>query len=624
MSVIHAPRKPELELRYLIFLIVIGSGLLVLFLRLWYLQVVASARLIERADNFRTSPVTKLAPRGLIEDRNGRLLASVKPEVVVTAIPKVVAKNPWVIDKLASMLQVPAQKLRDKVADANWRPFLASPIHVGASVAVATRIAESSNELPGIGVETQPMRQYANTKEFAHILGYVWTPSENDVKRFEGEDRKPAEYVGKVGIEYVYERDLMGTPGAEDVELDAKGRPIRIVGRENPVPGSKLVLSIDADLQVAASRMLEEIYHDRRAPGAVVALDPRNGEVLCLASSPSYDTGIFKGGISRADWEALSNHPDHPLTNRAIFGTYAPGSTFKIVTSLAAEHQKMFSTSRTAYCPGYFQLGNRKFKCLGRHGSVAFRGALTDSCNTYFADLGVRVGREAIVAASLESGLGRRSGLDLLGEGKGTIPTDEWIRAVQRKKPGEEIQWYLGNTVNMSIGQGDVTATPLQMANVASMVANDGTIFKPHLVKAKVPSTPEAKAVPIAPEILAHAEASPEFWATVRSAMVNVMENGTAKVGTAIPGVRWAGKTGSSEFKKGDKTHSWFIGFAPAENPQIAIAVVVEAAGHGSEVAAPLAAKLVRQWLKADQGMADPNAASASRQRRTPSALARL
>lgn len=612
MSVIHAPQKQQMEPRFAVFLALIGLGLVSLFLRLWYLQVVESQHLQEKAEFFRASSVAKLAPRGLIEDRNGVLLAAVKPQVVITAIPHEVNKKPWVLDKVALMLNVPVAKLKEKVEDGLWRAYLPTPIFVGAPVEIATRIAESSADLPGIGVDTQPMREYVDSKSFSHVLGYVWTPSAKDVERFKEEDRKPADYVGKLGLEYVYERDLMGSAGSESLEMDAKSRPLRVLDRVSPAPGDRLVLSLDADLQRTANEGLADVFKRMRAPGAVVALDPRNGEVLALATSPSYDTAVFKGGVSRSDWKALNDDPLHPMTNRALFGVYAPGSTFKMLTALATEQKGIFNPNAYAYCAGYYEIGNRKFKCLGRHGSISFYNALTKSCNAYFSDLGVRAGREAIVAAAQDATLGAKTGIDLLGESRGTLPTDTWIRAVQGLKPNEEFRWYLGNTVNISIGQGDVGATPLQMANAAAMIANSGMIYQPHLVRAKVSAKPGSQVVRTEAKILRQVKARPEFWPAVRAAMVNVMESGTARSGTQIPGVRWAGKTGSSEHKKGTKTHSWFVGFAPAENPVIAIAVVVESAGHGGEVAAPLAARVVRKWLEKGQKPVASNVASAS------------
>ncbi|HVL39349.1 MAG TPA: penicillin-binding transpeptidase domain-containing protein, partial [Fimbriimonadaceae bacterium] len=323
MSVIHAPKQPELTGRHLVFPIAICVAFVALLLRLWYLQVVKADELAERAEYYRRSKVQKLAPRGLIYDRKGVLLAGVEPKIVVTAKPAVVKQNPWVLRKLATMLGVPLQKLEDKVRDASFRPHLPAPIHVGADIRVATRIAESGPYLPGIGVENQPMRFYPDPKSFAHLMGYVWVPSSEDVKRLGEHELKPADYVGKDGIEYVYERELMGRPGADRFEVDAKRRPTRLTGRDNAIPGKALMLTLDNDLQQLAVQLLGP------HKGAVVAIEPLTGEVLCLASNPVYDLTLFQGGISSKDWDRLNKDPDVPLFNRATQSAYAPGSTFK-------------------------------------------------------------------------------------------------------------------------------------------------------------------------------------------------------------------------------------------------------------------------------------------------------
>jgi penicillin-binding protein 2 len=602
MSVIHTPREPELEGRVLVFPIVILLAFVVLFLRLWYLQVVKADELVEKAESFRISTVSKLAPRGLIVDRHGRTLAAVEPQIVVTARPGIVRQNPGVLDKLAEILEVPKEKLEDKVNDAAWRPFMPAPVHVGASVEVATKIAESAHDLPGIEVDTQPTRTYADSFTFAHILGYVWTPNDKDVARLKNRGIKPAEYVGKIGLEYMYEEDLMGRAGVERVELDVRRRPLRVVGRDHAIPGNKLVLSMDAELQAYVYGLLQEIGH----PGAVAAIDPKTGEVLCLVSNPSYDTGLFQNGISATDYKRLQDDPALPMINRAIASSYSPGSTFKIVTTLSAVKKGIFDPRRPVNCPGYYQIGPRRLRCMGRHGSIAYHRAMARSCNTYFVEMALRVGETTLRETALELGLGERVGIDLLGEGKGIVPTEEWIQR-WRKPP----QWYRGDTANMGIGQGEVSATPLQMANVIAVVANNGVAYRPHLVRAQVRPGADKDVLRVNPEEMSRIEASGPVWSAIKSSLVSVITDGTA--GRArLPGVTWGGKTGSTQHRRNAKPHSWFVGFAPADDPKIAIAVIVEAVGHGGDVAAPVAAKAVKHYLDSLQAPAASANAEAS------------
>lgn len=585
MPVIHQPKGPSWDLRQGAYLGSVGVAFLVFLIRLWYVQVAKSEEILQRTETQRRTSLSKLAPRGLIFDRNGVLLAGIKPEIVLTAIPRDVNRNKWVIDKVSQMTGIPEDKLWDKVKDASWRPYLPTPIAVGVPIEVATRVAEAEDALPGIGVESQPMRIYPDTVNFTHLLGRVWTPSDKDLKRLEEQGVTAASYVGKDGIERQYESDLMGRPGKETMEVDARGRPVRLIERDNAIPGSKLVLSLDAKLQRLANTLL------KGHRGAAVAIVPSTGEILCLASAPTYDLALFQGGISQKDWDGLLNDSDHPLINRAVNSSYAPGSTFKVITTLAAVESGVFSETHREYCPGYIEVGNRKPKCLGVHGSIGYFDAFARSCNTFFATWGRRSGPERLQNAALSAGLGHETGVDLPSESSGLVPTADYFSRLREPK-----RWYEGDTVNLSIGQGEMLTTPLQMACLASMVANGGTIYRPHLVKSKQP--PEVGKEPQAriPDILAQVSASDRIWRDLKQAMVGVVDHGTATV-ARIPGITWAGKTGSAEHRRNEMTHSWFIGFAPADNPQIAIAVLVEAAGHGSHVAAPIARDIVANYL---------------------------
>lgn len=595
MSVIHAPRKPELDSRQLTLIALVFGVLVTLLLRLWYVQVVDAATYKSIAEKYRRSSIDKLAPRGLIFDRKDHLLAGVQPEVVITAIPNVVNREPWVIHKLAAMLGANPKKLKDKVDAGLMRPFLPTPIHVGASERVAIQIAEAAEHLPGIGVDTVAMRQYPNPRDFAHILGYVWTPDKRDVKRFEDEHWTLPQYVGKQGLEWWMEGFLKGEPGSETVEVDARRKPVRIVGRENSTPGTRLVLTIDRDLQKYANGVLASIRQAYPHSGAAMAaIDPKTGEILALCSYPTFDTTLFRGGISTEDYATLDEDPLKPMFNRAVSGSYSPGSTFKIATALAAQQAGWFDPNRTVLCRGYCEVGNRKIKCLGVHGAISFREALAKSCNAYFGDLAKHAQRNGLNNAAIDLGLGYKTGIELRGETGGSLPTDKWIAKLEART-GKKVTWYQGNTVNVGIGQGEVSASVLQMANAISAVANGGVNYKPHLVRAKIVGE---RTIETAPEVAHKIDAPASFWSELQAGLEAVIDHGTGAGLATIPGVRWAGKTGSTEARGQALTHSWFIGYAPAEDPKIAIAVVVEKAGHGSKVAAPLARQIVAYFLK--------------------------
>ncbi|HVT13563.1 MAG TPA: penicillin-binding protein 2 [Fimbriimonadaceae bacterium] len=607
MSVIHTPRRPNLDLRIMLFPVVIFALLFVIFVRLWYVQIVLAPRLTEKAEVFGKSFAPIPAPRGLIEDRNGKLIAGIESQLVLTATPAVVLKNQWVLDKVARLLEgagsktVSSARLLRKTRDGSYKPLVPTPIYAGVPVEVVAKITEAGEALPGIGIENQPARYYPDPNSFSHLLGYVWVPGPDDVKRAEAEHRKMGRLVGKGGLEWVYEAALTGTDGYEATLLDSKRRPVRIAERTSPIPGKEVILGLDADLQQTAVKALGSFR------GAVVALDPNTGEVLCMASTPTFDLSLFRNGISQEDFDQLNQSPDHPFINRAIGSAFSPGSTFKIVTTVAAMRAGVFDPNRTIFCAGGYKLGRQFFRCLSHHGPIQFSEALEKSCNTYFSDLAMRAGKDELRQTALDMGFFCKTGLDLPYERSGLIPTDEWLARVKRT-------WVPGYTVLTGIGQGDVLTTPLQMADLAAFVANSGMIYRPHLVRG-FRSSQSQEIELVKPEVYRRVDLPQSDWDYIRDAMVSVVEHGTA-AGSKIPGLVWAGKTGSAEVKDQAKTNSWFIGYAPADHPRIAICVMVEAAGHGGEFAAPIAKQVVQRYLLPPR--AAENSASALPAHSTP------
>lgn len=595
MSVIHAPRKPQLDLRVLVFPGAMSVMFGMLFCRLWYIQVLKAPELVERAESTRETRIPQPAPRGLIFDRNSILIAGVRPEIVITGIYKQVHANPTVLDSLASLLSVDRKKLDRKMVDARRRPNLPTPLYVGADLTIGAHIAQTGGDLPGIGVDTQPMRYYPDPFSFTHLLGHVGIPSATELEALAKKGIVASYYVGKTGVERAFEQDLMGQPGADRIEVDAKRRPIRFLGRDAAVPGNQLILSIDARLQQFTTDYMREHHF----VGGVIAIDPSTGEVLCMVSSPTFDQRLFSSGISTADYKRIADDPDHPFINRVTSASYPPGSTFKIITSLAAYRSGLFDPTRTIYCGGGYRKGKQFFHCMSSHGSLTFKDAFARSCNTYFMTLGDQVKKDALCKAALDFGLGQSPELDVATSGKGLVPTDEWLH--RGKHP---IPWYGGETINMSIGQGQVRATPLQMAMVACMVANEGVSYKPHVVKAIRSANSDAVVTQIQPQVLHHITAGPEFWSALKEAMVQVIDSprGTAQ-SARISGVIWGGKSGSAEHfapgkRKEGTTHAWFVGVAPMDHPKIAVCVLVEQAGHGGEISAPIARDIVSHYLK--------------------------
>ena len=600
MSVLHAPRKPEVDRRLIWFPIIIVPMFFVLFLRLWYLQVVRAPELIESANQTRRVSVDKLAPRGTIRDRKGKIVAGVRPEYVVSVIPSTVKTAPQVVQKVAQILELPVEEVIARIKKGSYRN-LPAPIKVGVSVEVASMIAEST-DLPGVSVEEKPMRIYNDTANFSHVLGYVGTPTEVEEKKLEPLELKPAEFVGRAGIEAAYEAELMGRPGKETIEK--RGSAV-LPGREMAEPGKQVFLSIDADLQAYAQAVLSR----RGWKGSITAIDPRNGEILAMVSNPTFDLNLYNGGLSDADFERLNDKSKGEAgLNRATSGLYAPGSTYKIITAIAAYRAQKLTHGTHVYCNGAFSFGRgRPLKCMGTHGSTDFLYAMSNSCNTFFCTMGTRAGEDIMLQTALDCGLGNRTGIEI-PERRGTIPTKKW-----RDMDPVNRSWNLGQLANMSIGQGYITTSSLQMANMMAMVANDGVRYKPHLVRAIRDSFTQTDEM-IEPEIAGEIKAEPWFWRMLRQSLVGVIDHGTARRFATVPGLTWGGKTGSAEHgKKGaNNTHAWFVGFAPADKPRIAICTMAEDAGHGGDAAAPLAAEVVAHYLMRSAEASSNRVASAN------------
>jgi len=559
-------------------------GFFFLFLRLWYLQVVKGEELSRLAIRSRTIEEAIPPPRGQIVDRENRPLATVEPALAVMITPDEMIRRPDAIRRLAKIIQTDPKELQREIQNHMHRRFLPFVEKVGLQKNHAIAIEEQRAFLPGVFVRSLPVRRYHHGEALAHAIGYVGGLDERDIERILAITKMLPPFTGKNGIERAYDDKLMGTPGIEAVEVDSRGKPLRPRTSEPPIPGAKLVLTLDLDLQKFAAEVL------RNRKGAIVAMNPKNGEVLCLYSSASYDPNIFVKGIPAAKWEQLSKDSRLPLHNRAIASAYAPGSTFKLVTLIAGIKTGVITPSTTFECKGGLKVGNRYFRCLGVHGRVNFERAIEKSCNVFFAEIATRIERHDIVEVAEQIGFGTKLGIDIPGERAGTLPNSAWL-----EKNG--IRWYLGDNVNLSIGQGYLGATPLQLAHYASTIANSGIAYKPHLVRNIHPSTPDQPPLEIEPVLFSKLNIDPLWWDRIKDAMVRVVDYGTGRI-AHIEGIRFAGKTGTAQQRRGATPHALFIGFAPADNPEIALAVVLEGAGQGGQVAAPIAGKIVRFYLQ--------------------------
>ena len=542
--------------------------------RLVELQIVEGAQNRELADQNRIRLVRRLAPRGTIYDRQNRILATSRLAFSVRVVPEelAIAGAEDAASGLADLLGVPEAEVKEAIGRPQAPRYEAVFLWRDASPQVVARLEEHSPYLSGVSVVADAVRQYPHGKLAAHVLGYVREISADELTRPENAGYRASDIIGKAGIEKVAERVLRGRDGGDQIEVDAAGRRVRTLGTVPPGPGRNVWLTLDLELQRAAEEALGE-----RA-GAAVAMDPWTGEILALASRPSYDPNMFVGALTPAEWVMLSG-PESPQHNRATTSQYPPGSVFKIVTAAAALEAGKADLQSRFWCGGAFRIGGWSLRCWRRqgHGTLDFLHGFAQSCNVMFATLGQRVGPEGLAAMAERFGFGDRCGIDLPEEVDGLVPTSAW----KREARGEP--WYPGDTCQMAIGQGDCLVTPLQVARAFAVVANGGALVQPYLI-ARVEG--EGEYVP--PMERRPLGLRPETIAALRAGVEAVVAPGGTATRIATPEYRIAGKTGTAQAPGGDP-HAWFAGYAPAEKPKLVVVVVIDRGGAGSSVAAPVA-----------------------------------
>ena len=568
-----------------------------LVLRYWQLQVVRSAAYARQAQANHVRPVSEAAPRGLILDRHGHIIAENSPSFNLT----LEEDRPETLRALDGLVALPA----DADFEAHLRRARLGPALVKEDLPIeeVAKVEARQLELPGARIQFVPRRYYPAGSLSAHIVGHVGRLSEQQLgsDEFAGTERN--DYVGQSGIERIYNRPLMGKNGVRRFVVNSRGRRERVLEQVQPIWGESVQLSIDLDLQRAAT----EAFTDKA--GAVVALDPRNGQVLALGSFPAYDPNRFSGAIDGEAWRALTNDPQFPLTNRATQGRYAPGSTFKLVVAAAALEEGLVTPETKMSCKGWVRLYGNVFHCnrAGGHGSVDLVEALAQSCNSYFFHLGQKLQIETIAHYARLFGLGTPTGIDLPHEVSGLVPDPEW------KKRARNEPWYAGETISVAVGQGAVLVTALQMAQLAATIGSSGDVHRPTLFLRRLPAgaAPEPYTRMVLEPAARHVGLRDEHWRVLQEGMFQAV-NG---VGTArrarIRGIDVSGKTGTSQVASrarlaasGDadrpehlRNHAWFIGYAPRVNPEIAIAVLVEHGGRGGRVAAPIAQQVLKAYF---------------------------
>jgi len=594
---------------------------MVLAARVWYLQILKGSYFKERSEQQRIRIQRVLSPRGEFVDRHGTVLVDTKPGYNVTITLEDVRDPNQSLSGLSQLVGIPVEKFLQTIRDAREEGVrIFQPIRLLSNVDWETVALLEVNQmdLAGIAVSPEPLRNYRHGELSAHLFGYMAEINRFELNREEYNNYRIGDVIGKTGLEKYLENYLKGRDGERQVEVNSLGRIIEEIAHHPPLPGNRIILTLDFDLQKA----LELAFEDKA--GAGVAMNPNNGEVLAMASRPAYNPNFFSGGIASEAWNELLFDPKHPLTNKSIYGQYPPGSVFKIVMAVAGLEENLITTYESVTCRGFIKFGRRRYRCWKKygHGKVDLHRALVESCDVYFYELGQKLGIDKIAEYAKNMGLNSLTRIHLEGEKPGLIPTREW----KRRAIGEP--WYPGESLSVSIGQGFILTTPIQLASLISAVANGGTIYRPQLIQ-RIEDYQGESLKEFPPEIIYDVPISSKTLTIVKNGLEGVVSDKHGTGGRSrIKGIRIAGKTGTAqvirmkqdgeedeELQEQFQDHALFVSFAPVEKPEIAVAILVEHGGHGGSVAAPIARQVMEAYFKktgkimelAEKGPQKPN-----------------
>lgn len=562
---------------------------IVFFLRLWDLQVINGGKYKKIAERNRLRIVEIPAPRGVIYDRNNNALVRNIPSFDISVVKEDIPRDPETLSALGRLIGLESVDIKARLDKASVSPFEPVKLKQHVSLEEVARVEARKINFPGLQVDVVISREYIYGEFASHTIGYLGHLTLEQAKDPDYQDVPRKAFIGQLGAEKVYDKILRGIAGKKFIEVDAIGRVIKVAGIQQPIKGRDINLTIDMKLQAEAEDAL------RGKAGAVVALDANTGEILVLVSTPSFDPNIFARGVSYRDWKILVNDPQKPFLNRALQSQYPPGSTFKIITAIAALEEGIITGSTKFECKGSINMG-RVFRCWKEegHGNINLHRAIVESCDVYFYEIGKKLGIDTLAQYASDFGLGSLVGVELEGERTGIVPSTEWKLRIKKQR------WYKGETLNTVIGQGYLSTTPMQMARLMAAVVNGGKLYRLHLLKKDSGSDSRVEGL---------VGIKPENINLIKKALMGVVsdKDGTGWMARSDI-VSIGGKTGTTQVvgtgnrQEGItdkyKDHAWFIGFAPVENPQIAVAVFVEHGGHGSTVAAPIAKRVIETYFK--------------------------
>ncbi|MCF8024308.1 MAG: penicillin-binding protein 2 [Desulfobacteraceae bacterium] len=593
--------------RLLVLMLLVVLLFVILAARLFYLQILKGEHYRELSSNNCLRKQRIEALRGLIYDRNGHLLVDNRPSYDLQIIPNDLRPIEETAQRLSQLTDLKAVEIESLVRS-NRGPYGYAPVVVKKDITrdLMAVLLSHSYELPGVTIATGARRNYIYEPLAAHLIGYLGEISERELKSKKFPHKRGGDMVGRFGAEKAFENELSGVPGVKVVQVNATGRVVRVLDKQPAQPGHNLFLTIDFQLQQKAESLLNG------KTGAIVAMDPENGDVLAMASSPVFSQNAFINGLSGKQWRSLMTDQNHPLRNKAIQGEYPPASTYKIITAMAALEEGVMNRNTTVYCPGHLRFGNRLYRCWKDygHGEMDMIEAIEQSCDVFFYQAGKALGVDRIARYAKGSGLGEKTGMVLANEEDGLIPTSDW----KRNKIG--IPWQPGENLSIAIGQGYNLVTPLQMAVLTAAVANNGTVYKPNIMEA-VKSVKGGLVEKSSPQAAGKLPVSQESLEIIKKGLYNAVNNkhGTAYWYARSEEIPISGKTGTAqlvgrrsddlaegeEFDRKHLPHAWFVGYAPSHNPRIAVSVLIEHGEGGASAAGPVAKEMMLTYLNTDE-----------------------
>lgn len=567
------------------FFILIVLCFVIFLINLWYLQIIRGREFEQRAINNCIRSLVEEAPRGEIYDESCQLLVTNRPSVNFSLIPAEINDYKILADNLNIILRGDPSVIIDKIKNKRVNPFQALTVKKDLEKDMIVAIEEQKYKIKGALLTVQPERKYLYQDFAAHVLGYVNEISIDELKSSAFFNLSVGDIVGKYGLERYYDSYLRGKKGSKDIEVDALGREINTINIEKPIAGNDIYLTLNSQLQ----QFIENQMVGKK--GAIMVSEPFTGKILAMASFPDYNPNIFTKQLTISQWLEISENKDHILCNRNIQSTYAPGSVFKLVIAVAALEEGMVNLNDSIYCPGYYKVGDLTFQCWKEsgHGNQNITEAIANSCNVFFYTLGQKLGIDKINYYTRLMGFGEKTGVDLPGELEGLVPSEGWkINTFNQS-------WYPGDTVNISIGQGFLLVTPLQIHNMLCLIVNEGWLNRPYLVERIV--SPSGEIIKeFNPGFIKKVDISKRTFQLIKEGMKKAVEIGTGRLANRDM-VKIAGKTGTAQNPQGEN-HAWFIGFAPYDQPEICVTVLIEHGGDGSAAAAPIAGDIIREYFQ--------------------------